>query len=117
MNENFEAVGFESVFLINNMGTLAIAYLIWILAAFFTMAVKIFIYEFEVVRRTHRMIHRKLFWNSIISLFLESYSLLAVCSMINFSYISFESYGMTIHSIACLSVLIAIFFLPALVMF
>ena len=33
INENFEAVGFESIYLLNNMGTLAIAYGIWTLFA------------------------------------------------------------------------------------
>ena len=37
INENFEAVGFESIYLLNNMGTLAIAYLIWAIAAIITL--------------------------------------------------------------------------------
>ena len=38
-NPNFLTLGIESVFLLNNLGTLAIAYLIWFLAAFFALLV------------------------------------------------------------------------------
>ena len=41
INENFEAVGFESVYLLNNMGTLAIAYLIWTVTAIITLVLKL----------------------------------------------------------------------------
>jgi len=43
---------------------------------------------------------------------LESYSLLSVCCMINMSYISFESYGLTVHSVACITFFFLIIFLP-----
>ena len=40
INQNFEAVGFESIYLLNNMGTLSIAYFIWMAAALFTIIIK-----------------------------------------------------------------------------
>ena len=33
LNENFEAVGLESIYLLNNMGTVAFLFFFWILAA------------------------------------------------------------------------------------
>ena len=45
---------------------------------------------------------------------MESYSLLSVCCLINIYYLSFENYGVTIHSVACLFFLASIFVLPFL---
>ena len=40
LNENFEAVGFESIYLLNNMGTVAFLFFFWILAAQITFMLK-----------------------------------------------------------------------------
>ena len=53
-----------------------------------------------------------LFFNTIISIYIESYSLLAVCCLINMNHISFENYGLVIHSVVTIIVLFAIFLLP-----
>ena len=45
INENFEAVGFESIYLLNNMGTLAIAYFVWLFAAFIALILKMLVRE------------------------------------------------------------------------
>ena len=112
ISENFEVVGFESIYLLNNMGTLAIGYLLWGVAAIVSCFLKCFIYESKRVRKTHIWLKKMLFYNSLISLMLESYSLLSVCCLINFSYISFDTYGVTVHSVACIFFFIAIIVMP-----
>ena len=87
INENFEAVGFESIYFLNNMGTLAIAYLIWILATIIAFLLKMFMYRSKKARKAYNWLRKKLFFNSLISLFLESYSLISVCCLINLSFI------------------------------
>ena len=114
LNENFEAVGLESIYLLNNMGTVAFLFFFWILAAQITFMLKLCVYESKLVRNTYNRMQKKVFWNSIISLFLESYSLLSVCSLINISYISFKNYGVAVHSIVCIACMMAIFILPPL---
>ena len=89
INENFEAVGFESIYLLNNMGTLAIAYLIWAVAAIITLFLKLFMDTSKKIKKAYHKLRKKLFFNSLISLFLESYSLISVCCLINMSFISF----------------------------
>ena len=113
-NRNFERVGLESIYLLNNLGTLNFFYFAWTIAALITLALKLFIYESEKIRTLHNRLRKALFFNSIISLFLETYSLLAICCLINNGYISFENYGVTLHSLACIFFSVSIFLLPIL---
>ena len=39
-NENFATLGLESIFVVNNMGTLFIAYIIWLFSAITTIIIK-----------------------------------------------------------------------------
>ena len=117
INENFEAVGFESVFLLNNMGTLAIAYLIWIVTAFITLLLNFSLQVSNKLQEVHHKLSQKLFFNSLISLFLESYSLISVCALINMSFISFESYGLSVHSSVCAFTFTMMLLMPPLLFF
>ena len=45
---------------------------------------------------------------------MESYSLLTVCCFININFISFQTYGVGFHSLACLFFMVAIFVVPVL---
>ena len=112
INENFEAVGFESIYLLNNMGSMAIAYTIWTVCALCAKILKCFVYHSKRARKAYNYLRKKVFYNSLISLILESYSLIAVCCLINMGFISFETYGVTVHSVACITFLILIIVLP-----
>ena len=87
---NFDAVGFESIYLLNNLGALNFAYLAWLLAALTILLLKCrVVEESETARKMRSKLSGKIFFNPLISVFLESYSLLAVCCFININYISF----------------------------
>ena len=116
INENFEAVGFESIYLLNNMGTLAIAYFVWLFAAFIALILKMFITESKKAKHVYAELRKKLFFNSFISLFLESYSLVSVCCLINLSFLSFETYGVTVHSLSTISFFVIMMLSPVLLM-
>ena len=66
INENFETVGFESIYLLNNMGTLAIAYLIWFLVAIVAIVLKLFLTCHRKIRKVYHRLQKKLFYNSLI---------------------------------------------------
>ena len=110
-NPNFVTLGLGSIFLLNNMGTLAIAYLVWFTAALIAMLVKLGVHTSKRMRNMYTTLKRKLFFNSLISLFVESYSLLCVCCLINTSYISLKTFGFGFHSVIC------VFFFGFLVLF
>ena len=94
------------------MGTLAIAYLIWILTAIVAFILKLFTQKSRRLRKSYKKLKNKLFYNSLISLFLESYSLISVCCLINLSFISIKSYGVTVHSMTCIFFFAAIILMP-----
>ena len=96
------------------MGTLAIAYLIWLTIAFIAVLLKMCLSCHRKIRRTYHVLQKKLFFNSLISLYLESYSLISVCCLINMSYLSFETYGLSVHSVSCIMFLALILLLPPL---
>ena len=112
--QNFDAVGFESIYLLNNLGALNFAYLFWSIAALFTIILKCCDQESKTARKVKNRVSKFIFFNPIISIFLESYSLIAVCCFINISYISFENYGVTVHTLACLIFMVSIFAVPIL---
>ena len=111
-NERFDTVGFESIYLLNNLGTLNFAYIAWILAALITLILQKFAQDSKIARKVFNKMRKLLFFNTIISIYLESYSLLAVCCLINMNHISFENYGLVIHSMVTIMALFAIFLLP-----
>ena len=111
-NERFATVGFESIYLLNNLGTLNFAYLTWILAAIVTLVLQRFATDSDKVSAIISRMRKLLFFNTIISIYIESYSLLAVCCLLNLQYLSFKSYGLTIHSVIAIGVLPAVILLP-----
>ena len=88
-NERFSTVGFESIYLLNNLGTLNFAYIAWILAALVTLGLRRFALDSDKVYTIFNKMRKLLFFNTIISIYIESYSLLAVCCLINLNYVSF----------------------------
>ena len=94
------------------MGTLAIVFFIWILLAILEAILRLFRSRSVKILNFQRTLRRKLYYNSLISLYVESYSLLSVCCLINFYFLSFKNVGVTVHSIACIIFLISIFVLP-----
>ena len=94
------------------MGTLAVAYLIWFIAALIAVLLKMCLSCHHKIRKTYHALQKRLFFNSLISLYLESYSLISVCCLINMSYLSFETYGLSVHSVSCIVFLALILLLP-----
>ena len=116
MNKNFAAIGLDSIYLLNNMGTLSIAYILLLLLSLFTISLKAFGKLNKWIYWVHVQLKEALFYRPLISLFFESYSLLTVCGLINMTKLSFESLGMRLHTITCLVVLVCIFLIPALML-
>ena len=80
-------LGLESVYLVNNMGTLFLAYVVWLFAALFALLLSQLSEYSKSAGNMYEKMESKVFYNGLISLFVESYSLIAVCCLINFSFI------------------------------
>ena len=110
----FETVGFESIYLLNNLDALNFVYGGWFLVAVITLILKCFTLDYELTQTIRLKLSRAIFFNPIISIFMESYSLLTVCCFINIKFISFKSYGVGFHSLACLFFMTATLIVPIL---
>ena len=94
------------------MGTLFLAYVIWLFGAIFVLVIKRCKKQSKRIEVIYERMKNKLFYNGFISLFVESYSLIAVCCLINLSYIHFSSFGQGFHSTMCLTFTLLILFWP-----
>jgi len=82
VNSNFEAVGFESVFLLHNLGSLLLVFLYY-LVVILVMKILECMGENEKAQKWAGNLRSDLFHGYMIRIMTESYSLLAVCCFIN----------------------------------
>jgi len=111
LNSNFETLGFESLFILHNLGTLLFLFVYYPIAIAFTSLCAKFTYsrdvsEWGIERR------RELLYGFFIGIVVESYSVLAVSCCINLRFLTWSSYGETIQSLATLSCLVLLVATP-----
>jgi len=112
VNGNFEAVGFESVYFLHNLGTLVLAFVVY-----FTTVVYSWICRHlccDIVTYHGENLQRKLKYGSLITILTESYSIVAVSCLINLQRLSWTSYGTIVQSSATLIFLAVLVGFPLL---
>jgi len=84
VNENYDSLGYESLYFINNMGTLAIYFSffpIFLIVDAIVKSLKRVCKSFEPVSD---FFDHNMYWNSWIRLVLESYANIMMCCLIQF---------------------------------
>ena len=102
INDDFEALGFESEYLIVNMGSLIVPWLLHAVLIIVLILISCCQCRSERARRLHQKIYRFLFWGFNITLVNESFMIVIVCLLINVKHLSFATPGLTAMSITCL---------------
>jgi hypothetical protein len=92
-NENFAAIGFKSVYFMNNMGSLLIGFLIYLAGVFFILLLSLFLSGRSRLKRFFIKLKKVFLYNQFVGMMMESYSNICVCCLIAFFNISFASYG------------------------
>ena len=112
VNENFNKLGFETKYFINNMGTLMIWPLFYACqAVYYAVVTKLGEWCQKRRLRAHGALGKKqLYFSSLITLIRESFSIILLCGLIAVPIISFKTYGQTVQS------LFAIFFLLLIIL-
>jgi len=101
VNNNFEALGFESIFLLHNVGSLIFAFLFYPLAIV-TMLLLKKMTSSERAQEWASSMASHLFYGFLITTLTESYALLAVSSLINLNNLQWTSFGFFTQSSATL---------------
>ena len=111
-NRNFESLGFQSMYFINNLGPLLIGFLIYFGAIIFLFILDRFTERSERASRLASKMFDSLFYNTLVSIMLESYAIMACCVLINLNYIRWSSWGECVQTIACFIALSTLVLFP-----
>jgi len=95
-NDNFEDLGFQSLYILNNMGTMIFFY-----AAFpFLVLLQKLLFRLRhscnCAMNTARKLRRTLYYSWILTTVFESYSLISICCLIAYPSLSFETWGLSV---------------------
>jgi hypothetical protein len=82
MNANFDALGFSSMYFLNNMGSLLIGFLIYLVGVLAIFILQPFLNKKPWINSYFIKLKKMLLYDTIIAMMMESYSLICVCSMI-----------------------------------
>jgi len=110
LNSNFEAIGLESRYFIHNLGTVALAYVLFVVSVAFSTLCRLC-----PTRKTKyfgEMRHRELFWGSLINLTTESFSILTISCMINLRFLQWDAVNTTAMSLLTIVVMLLLLAYP-----
>lgn len=112
LNPNFDALGFDSMYFLNNLGTLLIGYIFYFLSILLHLFLDCFIEGNPQLAKFQMYLLDSLYYKSLLSMMMESYAIVAVCVMINLNYIKFSSFGDLFQSIVCFVALAVLIVFP-----
>lgn len=101
LTRQFDKLGFQSMFLLNNLGPLGIAFLVYAFLIIVLLVIDPFVGFSPKLGRFSNYLFDSLFYNSITSIMMESYALMATCVMINLNYIRWNSWGEIVQNSIC----------------
>jgi len=106
LNGNFESLGLESIYLVHNMGTLALLYVFYI-------AIVAWSYFMRLACPAHgNTLQRHLFWGALIRLVTESYSIMSISCLINMRHLDWTSLNLGLMSSLTLLVFLLLILFP-----
>jgi len=109
-NSNFAALGFESRFVMHNMGTLLLALVFYLVSAIFACIMRKMCCD--IVVHKGQLWHEQLFYGSLINIVNESYSVFSVSCLINVQKLEWSSAGLIVMSTTAIILLLLILTYP-----
>ena len=98
LNANFDQIGFSSMYLIYNLGSMILAFVM--------IPVKILLYfclkplnHFERVRKIRQYLWLSTFWNTTLATIKESFTIIVICVLINLREFKFDDANQNVNSI------------------
>ena len=93
VNANFDAIGFKSIYFLNNMGSLLIGFMIYFAGLTVIFILQPFLNKKPWINKCYVKLKKMFLYNSIVAMMMESYSLIRVSCLIACYHISFQSHG------------------------
>ena len=115
LDQNFGALGFNSLYFMNNMGSLLIAIFIICVGIVFLFCIDNYVWLLWVSNLSAK-IRSSIFYDAIVSTFIESYAFMSVSCLIAFNKISFDSPGETIQTLVNFLFFGLLFIFPAILL-
>ena len=113
-NEQFETLGFESLYILNNMGTMTAFYLCYPVLIIVYKVMKRCRNLCLCAKKTQTGLRALLYYKLVLTVMIESYSLIAICCFIGLPIVEFTSPGLALQSFICLVATIFIALVPYL---
>ena len=98
LTPNFEAVGFESLLLLYNLGSISLIALALLLTMIGVHVLTYVPTRFHRIHNFANKLEKALYWNSFIRIMTESFMVVLICCMINTSHLSWLSVSEAINS-------------------
>lgn len=106
LNDRFDALGFQSLFFLNNMGSMVVGLLMIPIQGFLLILLKPLTRFSRRITTIKNKIHASLFWSQQIILLNESFSIICMCALINVLHLSFDSKVELINSTLTIAFLV-----------
>ena len=116
-NENFAAIGFESIYFMNNMGSLLIGFVIYLAGVFIILLLSLFLSGRSRLKRYFIKLKKVFLYNQFVGMMMESYSNICACCMIACFNISFASYGEILQTVTNFTFILLSFAFPLVVIY
>ena len=98
LTPNFEAVGFETLWFIYNLGSITLVALVVILLMISVPFLTLIGKRYQIFAKASNYLKKELFWNTVIRGWTESYAVLTISCMLNILNLKWNSWGSTINS-------------------
>ena len=102
-NENMEDFGFESCYILNNMGTMILFYITYSLLMLVQYCLRRCRNVCSCASINSRKLHNHLYFSLLLTTVFESYSLVILTCLIAIPSISFDSWGLFVQSAVCIA--------------
>lgn len=117
VSDNFEELGFESKYMLNNMGTMLIFYLIYPVFMLAHWMTKRKLCRTQLCcKKFEESLKHFIYFKLIITVIFESFAIVAISCLIGLQVIDFGSAGLSVQSLTCIFFLVLITVMPVLML-
>ena len=111
-SDNFEELGFESRYMLNNMGTMLLLYISYPILMLLHLILEKFCLCTLCCERVSESLQRTLYFRLIITVIFESYAIVALSCFVGLQILDFSYTGLSVQSASCVFFTVFILIMP-----